>query len=251
MTDRLPILMFHVLDEQREPTCFPVAEFKDALARLHDGGYRTLRFADAAQLLAGRQSLPERTLVLTFDDGDASLFRHAWPMLQRFGMTATVFQLPPLASGTRFFQGRPLLDASEIRQIHEAGIEIGAHSLDHPDLTRLSLAEVEEQVRGSRAALEDLLGAAVPSFAYPFGRNNQPVREIVRRHFAYACTDALRLGRSGDDPHTLARVDAYYLRGCFGLCLTDWLAWYLRLRNLPRRARRVFAEHRPSFGGRL
>jgi peptidoglycan/xylan/chitin deacetylase (PgdA/CDA1 family) len=241
--------MFHALDEQRGPIYFPVAQFEGAMARLHADGYHTMRFTEAAQRLAGRQALPERALVLTFDDGDASLFRHAWPVLQRFGMTATVFQLPPLANGTRLFQGRPLLGVDEIRQMHAAGIEIGAHTLDHPDLTRLSPAEVEEQVHGSRMALEDLLGAAVPSFAYPFGRSDGSVREIVRRHFAYACTDALELARPGDDPHTLARVDAYYLRGCFGLFHSGWLPFYLRLRNLPRRARRTVIARLPRFQG--
>jgi peptidoglycan/xylan/chitin deacetylase (PgdA/CDA1 family) len=250
MTDRLAILMFHVLDAQPAPTCFPVAAFEDAMARLAAGGFRTLRFTEAAALLAGRQALPERAVVLTFDDGDASVHGHAWPVLRRFDMTATVFALPPVSNGPRYFHGRRLLGRDELRQMHEAGIEIGAHTLDHPNLTRLSAAEVENQVRGSRTALEDVLGAAVPSFAYPYGRSNQTVREIVRRHFAYACTDALGLARAGEDPHGVPRIDAYYLRGCFGLLGSDWLPGYLRLRDLPRRARRHVADRlHPLRGG--
>jgi peptidoglycan/xylan/chitin deacetylase (PgdA/CDA1 family) len=238
----LPILMFHALDDAKSSTCFPLEQFRRALAELHAHGYRSLRFSEAAARLQAAEPLPARSVVLTFDDGDATVYQRAWPILQEHGMSATVFVLPepaPRNGRTRSFLSRRLLTTAQIRELHAGGIEIGAHSLRHPLLIRLPEAAIAAEIGGSRAALEDLLGVKVTSFAYPYGRHDRRCRRIVGQHFAYACSDRLDLARPGQDPLALPRVEACYLRSArrFDLLFSTRLAWYLRLRRVPRLVR--------------
>lgn len=242
----LPILMFHAIDDAAAPSCFPPRQFRRAMAELHAHGYRTLRFSEAAAHLQTSRPLPERCVALTFDDGDASVYERAWPVLQELGMTATVFIMPEAARATtgehvRTFHCRRLLNSGEILEMHRLGIEFGAHTLHHRVLTRLPSAHIEDEILHSRMAIESLLGAKVSSFAYPYGRHDRRCRRIVGRHFAYACTDSLGLARPDSDGLALPRVDAYYLRSerLFDLVFTTRLPWYLRLRNIPRQIRRA------------
>jgi len=171
------------------------------MARLHDSGYRTLSLLEAVDYLRYGKPFPERSFVITFDDGYQSVYEEAFPVLQRYGMSATVF----LAVGEKgtaksngclpSLEGRPMLSWDEIREMQRHGIAFGAHSLTHPDLTRLPSDRVEAEICDSRTIIEDALGAAAACFAYPYGRYDYRSREIVRQHFACACSDKLGLIR--------------------------------------------------------
>lgn len=241
MADRLPILTFHALDAKSDAIAFPPERFERGLQTLHERGYRSIALTDAADLARGGKGFPDDTFVLTFDDGYQSVHEHALPLLQRFGLTATVF-VPVGADGCPpRLEGREMLDANGIRALRSAGIHVGAHTVSHRDLTRLSDDQLEAEVRNSKAFLEDVLGEQVTTFCYPYGRHDRRVREVVGRHFQCACSDRLGLVTSGSDPLALERVDAYYLRSGRRLAwiAEPWFPWYLQLRALPRRLRRA------------
>ena len=134
-----------------------------------------------------------------------------------------------------------MLSWAEIREMQRWGIEFGAHTLTHPDLTRLPPERAEREVRQSQEILEDALGVAVPCFAYPFGRANQESHRVVQRHFTLACTDRLGLLSARSDPYLLARLDAFYLRSArtFDLLLGPALPAYVLARSIPRGIRRA------------
>lgn len=244
----LPILTFHALECGREAICFSPQVFRRALDRLQAAGYRSLGLPQVVERLRQDSPLPERSLVITFDDGYQSVYDAAFPMLQSYGFTATVFLTVGTEEKQRSSQrlpslgGRTMLSWSEIREMHRAGLAFGAHTLTHPDLTNLPADRVEAEACVSRAVIEDALGAKVACFAYPYGRYHKQSREIVKRHYACACSDRLGLVTSRSDPYALERVDAYYLRTdrLFGLMLSRPFPWYLRARSIPRRLRRAF-----------
>jgi len=124
--------------------------------------------------------------------------------------------------------------------MHYRGMTFGAHTLTHPDLTRLSRDRLELEVVGGKAVIEDALGAEVASFAYAYGRYDNQCREVVSHHFACACSDKLDLANGSSDLFALQRVDAYYLRteGLFNVMSTRFFSCYIRTRSLPRRIRR-------------
>lgn len=246
MARTLPILTFHALDEMPSAISFRPRLFRDAIQKLRDHGYRTVRLHDAVQTLRAKQALPDRSVVITFDDGYASVAEVAWPVLVEAGITATVFLTvgrSGRASADEPFpslSGRRMLNWRLVREMHAAGIDFGAHTLTHPDLTRLSPAQAEEEIVRSKEIVQDGIGDVVTCFAYPYGRSASRHRAIAAEHFAGACSDRLGLMNDLSDPWALERVDAYYLRtaGLFDLLFMRWFPWYIRARNVPRELRR-------------
>lgn len=242
--DGLPILTFHALDERRAVCALPPRVFRRSIERLRASGRRGIAVDEVADRVRRGLALPPAAMAITFDDGYRSVYEVAFPILRAAGLTATVFLTvgPPNARGDRLpsLQGRTMLGWSEIREMHRHGVSFGAHTLTHPDLTRLATADVDREMRTSKAIIEDRLGAAVSCFAYPYGRHDERSRALARELFASACSDALGLVRSGSDPWALERVDAYYLRTDrrFAVAIGRWLPLYLRLLDVPRRLRR-------------
>jgi peptidoglycan/xylan/chitin deacetylase (PgdA/CDA1 family) len=248
----LAILTFHGFGTPASTISFPPAVLRSGLARLTREGYRSVDLLEAVQILRSGEPLPPRALVLTIDDGYESTYREAFPALQEHGMTATVFvttgrrasrnpsdRLPPI-------EGQAMVSWRELGEMVGAGFTVGAHTLTHPDLTRLGESEAEAEIVGAKAILEDRLGVSVRSFAYPRGRYDQQAREIAARHYSCACSDRLGLVTRTSDHYALERVEMYYFsrRPIFDLLTTPLLPAYLRFRALPRRARRAWTRSR-------
>ncbi|MFD3838411.1 polysaccharide deacetylase family protein [Streptomyces sp. NPDC058642] len=129
---------------------------------------------------------------LTFDDGYADFLDHALPVLRRHDVGATLFVLPGRLGGDNAWDPlgprKPLLTADGLRRVHEAGVEIGSHGLTHVDLTKADDLRLKSEVVESRAALEELTGAPVKGFCYPYGTLDQRAVDAVREAgYAYAC----------------------------------------------------------------
>lgn len=132
---------------------------------------------------------------LTFDDGFRDFLYNALPVLDKVGFTATVFVVGGKLGGENDWEHdiepRPrleLLEAEEVREVAERGMEIGAHSMTHPSLPGLEAGILEEEVAGSRRVLGELLGEPVEGFCYPYGDLDEVAVEAVgRAGFSYAC----------------------------------------------------------------
>lgn len=184
MTPTVPVLMYHSISElppraTRRLSVHP-DEFAAQLSLLRRHGYRTLTFGELGAALQERRLLPERAVVLTFDDGYADFHRHALPALETFGFTATVFVTTGwLADAGGRAAGRPLgrmLSWSQVRELHGAGIEIGAHGHSHRQLDQAPAAALDGELRLCKQLLESEVGAPVRSLAYPFGYSSARVR---------------------------------------------------------------------------
>ena len=247
MTPFLPILTFHAIDDQASVISFPPRVFNRGMALLHDNGYRTLSLVELVSYLHRGVPFPERYFAITFDDGYRSVYDQAFPILHHYGFSATLF-LTTGESGDCMdrarlpsMSGRPMLSWSEIKEMHRCGIEFGAHTLTHPDLTRLPEMLLTTEILGGKAVIEDALGGAVATFAYPFGRYDNRSRELVSHYFVCACSDELGLVRPGSDVYAMERVDAYYLRTerLFAAMSKRLFPLYVRARAVPRQLRRA------------
>jgi peptidoglycan/xylan/chitin deacetylase (PgdA/CDA1 family) len=117
---------------------------------------------------------PAKALALTFDDGYEDAFTTALPVLQRYGFTATFY----IISG---FVGQPgYMSWEQLAALRDSGMEIGAHTIDHYDLTTLDPAESERQIVQSKIDLEHQLGISIVSFCYPTGLYNGSIIEQTR-----------------------------------------------------------------------
>ena len=209
---KVPVLMYHeIADATATPSELAVAPeaFADQLAYLHDAGFTAVTAGELAKILAGGAgALPMRPVVLTFDDGYGDFCSNALPLLKQYGHTATLFQTTGWVDtmvGQR--QKRRMLNWRELSEIAEAGIEIGAHTHEHPELDRLPDAKLRGELAGPKSMIEDKLGLAVPGFAYPFGLWNAKARRAAREAgYAYAYTVGEALATSRSDAFTLPRL---------------------------------------------
>jgi peptidoglycan/xylan/chitin deacetylase (PgdA/CDA1 family) len=148
--------------------------------------WQTVTLAAAVERAQVGKRLPGKTVVLTFDDGCRCFRDHALPELQARGMTATLFAVSGELGGTNRWdqtageRREDLLDAVGLCELAAAGIEIGSHSRHHRDLSVCGDAEMHEEIAGSKADLEAVLGAPVRTFCYPYGRLNERAAAAAR-----------------------------------------------------------------------
>jgi peptidoglycan/xylan/chitin deacetylase (PgdA/CDA1 family) len=160
-------------------------KFEEQLCYLHEAGYYSTRLAEWQTAVATKRPLPGRAILITFDDGYLDFLTYAWPLLKRYGFTATVFLVAGEIGGKNHWDHRldseavPLLGWADIRQLQIEGVEFGSHSLSHPRLTALSTADIVRQAARSRAILERGLGVPVSAFAYPYGDTDQVVQHLI------------------------------------------------------------------------
>lgn len=209
------VLCYHaVSDGWEHALAVTPRAFERQLRSLLRRGYRPL---GADGLLEG----PRRGLHVTFDDAYRSV-HDALPTLRRLGLPATIF----VSTGFADDGGRPLAvpelaaDAAaqpeelatmtwdEVRAIADDGVEIGSHTVSHPHLPRLSDAELDRELRQSRARVEERLGRRCRFFAYPYGEHDERVQDAVRRA-GYEAAFALAAGADRANVHALPRTDIY------------------------------------------
>jgi peptidoglycan/xylan/chitin deacetylase (PgdA/CDA1 family) len=202
----IPILMYHYVryvDAGADPLGHGLSVTPENLAAqlawLQAAGYETVRMDAVAACVRGEGPCPARAVALTFDDGYMDAYTAALPLLQQHGFVATFY----VVSG---FVGQPgYMGWPEIRALRDAGMEIGAHSVTHPDLTSLGLDDLRAQVAQSGATIAAELGAPVLSFCYPGGRFNDTVAAVARESGFTSATTTNQDGPQ-DNPYTLPRL---------------------------------------------
>jgi peptidoglycan/xylan/chitin deacetylase (PgdA/CDA1 family) len=167
------VLMYHSVEPyQADPYLVTVSppRFEQQMGWL---ARRGLRGTSVRDLLAARAAGTGKGLVgLTFDDGYADFAQHALPVLRRFGFGATVFVIAGRLGGDNAWDPKGprkrLMDARQVRDLAQAGIEIGSHGLRHVRLPAARDAAAEE-IGGSRRILQEITGEPVGGFCYPYG----------------------------------------------------------------------------------
>jgi peptidoglycan/xylan/chitin deacetylase (PgdA/CDA1 family) len=177
----LPILMYHkVKPTALDPWTVSVAELDRQFAHLNSAGYRSISCRDLANDLNRTAALPAKPVLITFDDGYANNLLHACPLLERHGLRATMFLPVKFIGGENEWDGggELLLGYDQLRAMSPEVVEFGLHSYAHGNYRRMSLGELEADLRQCIAGLERNELPFVRALAYPFGRD--PARRCFR-----------------------------------------------------------------------
>jgi peptidoglycan/xylan/chitin deacetylase (PgdA/CDA1 family) len=182
----VPILSYHrvvpvVPSNDVTGNCLSLEIFERQLRWLVQRGYCCIPL----EKLGPR--LPPRAVVITFDDGYADNYEYALPLLQKYGFTATIFLVTGSIGGTNAFDtgakdtSVPMLSLSQIKEMQQAGITFGSHSVTHPaTLTALSDSDLKAELEGARKEIQCLLNPAFLAFAYPHSQLDSRVEKSVQ-----------------------------------------------------------------------
>jgi len=208
------ILMYHAVAPGRQVPSWlwsvALERFVEQIDLLRSAGWTFCRVSDFADELPA----PERTLAITFDDGYANNFP-AFEALASRGLPATWFVVSASVGQPAQWEdddtaGWPMLDAGQLREMAQAGMEIGGHTRHHCKLAEKPEDQWHDEIAGCRAELEDLLQGPVTSFAYPYGSHNDGVVEATRdAGHKVACITRAGQAWVDKDPMRLRRLAVY------------------------------------------
>jgi peptidoglycan/xylan/chitin deacetylase (PgdA/CDA1 family) len=246
----VPILCYHSIDDSGSLLSLREDLFRRQMEFLRARGYTTMALSSLCSALLEKQPLPSRAVVLTFDDGFRNTHTRVLPTLKRLGLTATVFVVTGHVGGpmnwvrTADVPDLELASWDEIKEMSEAGLDIQSHSVTHPNLCRLTLEQVRNEVRASKQEIEQRLGQPVTLFSYPYGEFTPQIERVVEElDFLGAVTLVVGRTHPGDAPLSLKRMNITEVSrvsddtkmSFFRCCVSGTGTWYSGMKYwLPR-----------------
>jgi peptidoglycan/xylan/chitin deacetylase (PgdA/CDA1 family) len=250
----VPILMYHSISENLFGKAHPYYQintspkiFAQQMNWLHANGYRTMNLTESYSALCTAADV-SKTVVITFDDGYRDFYTDAFAVMQKCGFTATIFiATDRIQDRSLRFDGADYLTWSEVRELHNAGITFGSHTVSHPILRSLQPAQIDHELGHSKQIIEQQLGAPVLSFAYPyaFPEEDKPftrfLTDLLEKHgYSNGVSTIIGLARARHHRFFLPRLpinswdDPAFLRAKLAGAY-DWLHWPQRLSKSLRR----------------
>lgn len=217
-SDRIPILMYHKVNPDPRTGGLglrvPPDQFDWQMKYLKKNNYETVSLTDVMDHFEKGKHLPDRPIVITFDDGYKDNYEFAYPIMKKYGFTGTVFVVTQSIGNTNFFDvGKKLqpvnkmMNWHEIRELDKAGFTIGSHTVDHPHLAEVSPETARYEIEESKRTLEHGLKRPVEVFCYPYGSHNDQVVELVKQAgYRAAVTTRLGLDQLDCNPYKIPRV---------------------------------------------
>jgi GT2 family glycosyltransferase/peptidoglycan/xylan/chitin deacetylase (PgdA/CDA1 family) len=213
------VLAFHAVSDLGDDPILaeygvPPRRFAEHLDALAWHGWRFVDLDTVLAALDGRARLPERALLVSFDDCYLDLLSEGAPLLAERGIPAVAYAVAGLTGAANEWD-RPLgarelrlLDSEGLRALAAAGVEVGSHGMNHRQLTKLSPAEAASEIRDSAAALEALGLPRPRTFSYPHGECNAEIEAMVRES-GYEAAFTVTAGRieRGGDRYALPRIE--------------------------------------------
>jgi peptidoglycan/xylan/chitin deacetylase (PgdA/CDA1 family) len=212
----VPILLYHSVSDSPSPyiSRFAVSPgiFRRHLAAIAERGCTTLTVSEYADAAAnGPTSVPDRTVVVTFDDGYEDFYEQALPALLDFGIKATIYVtsgfLRDYDDGSAAARRGRMMDIAQLQYAAAAGMEIGGHTHSHPELDTLRRADARHEIERCKALLTHALGREIRSFAYPHGYSSASIRRLVQAAgYDSACGVKNALSSPNEDRFSLSRL---------------------------------------------
>ena len=200
-----PILEYHTVTKTptRDSEIYnvPPDDFSAQLDYLQQNGYTTMTLQDFMRVLKGKQQLPAKPIVLTFDDGYADNFTEMLPILEAHNMTAVIYVI------TNKIGQEGYLNLEQLKEMQKRGLEIGSHTADHIPIDTVSAHILNNQIHGSKQFLDWSGLETIYTFSYPNGAVSDKLIDYLKKeNFLNAVTGEPGLNNLETDPFKLKRI---------------------------------------------
>lgn len=218
----VPVLNYHqVNDEKHSALTLHVDQFKEQMEYLHNQGYNTITLAQLYDYLENGTELPNKPIVITFDDGYVDNYKNVLPILKEYNMKATLFMISDAANTPGF------VSTEQMHQMEAGGFDIQGHTNHHKILTKIDPTELSDALLGGKTSLEGILGEPIEYLAYPGGFNDMLVQYVTKQSgYKMAFTVQPGTVQPGDNLYALNRLAIF--QGD-----TPYLSFWLRLHCAP------------------
>ena len=241
--------MYHSVSDADGPTSIPVHVFSEQIAALAAADYHISTLEEISKWHAGKLELPERTAVITFDDGFLDFRDNAWPILEKHGFSAIVFLPTDHIGGAEKWDGanapaRPLMDWDDVRALAKSGARFGSHTLNHARLPMISPDELDRELRDSKARLSQELGEENRIFAPPYGATSAAVRQKIADYYDIAVGTGFARADRSSDRYDIPRIEMHYFRnaGVWRRYLEGRAEFYFHARRFARSMRNAIGR---------
>tara|TARA_B110000037_G_C16910796_1_gene420199 strand:- start:76 stop:774 length:699 start_codon:yes stop_codon:yes gene_type:complete len=184
-SNKVPILMYHSIMDNDEQSV-SVQSFKKQMNLMKTMGYQTIKFNE----LKGNN---KKKFIITFDDAYENVFINAFPILKKLGFNAVCFIVANKIGAyndwdKNEFKKKKLMNFEQISEWLINGFNIGSHTLDHVDLTKLNKNDKINQIINSKKYLNSMFNTKINTFAFPFGSYDDEAQSIINKYYDYAVT---------------------------------------------------------------
>lgn len=177
----LPILMYHHLADlaadatelDKTWTVSPAA-FRAQMKLLTDRGFHSVSMPQLVAFFKQGKPLPDKPIVISFDDGWEEQYKQAYPALKQVGLIGTFFVY------TKPIDHAPYMTWDQLKEMSASGMDVEAHTLTHPHLRTIAPDQAEKEITDSKSVLEKQLGKTVVALSYPFGEYDAAVVAMVK-----------------------------------------------------------------------
>lgn len=221
VSTRVPVLMYHRVahdgPEALSPYRISPELFEQQLAYLQSYGYHSLTINKFSEswYKQGMQSMAGKPVVLTFDDAYLDFYEIAWPLLRKYGFSATIYVPVDFVAGRaewdrRFGEPARMMNWEQIVELHSQGVRVGSHSCSHTRMSELSQSEAYEDAKRSKEILEQRLATEVSDFCYPYTVSSKQIQQVIASTGYRSAVG----GRGGDFPDwhnalNIPRIEIY------------------------------------------
>ena len=207
----LPVLMYHSIDyEKGNELRVPKEVFREQMKYLKEKGYTTLTLDELYSFLIKDKPVPEKSVVITFDDGYKDNYENAYPVLKEFGFNATIFVITSTIDTDKGY-----LTSKQLKELEANGIDIESHTVNHEQLDKLQYNKQLDTLKNSKDYIEKTLGKPSKYIAYPFGKwNDNTIKAVKDAGYNMAFTTASGWTNKNEGIYKLHRV---YISANYGM----------------------------------
>ncbi|VBB09815.1 polysaccharide deacetylase [Lucifera butyrica] len=224
------VLEYHSISHLGGLFCLAPDTFEQQMGYLAQNGYTAISLDQLSAGLNDEDALPAKPVLITFDDGYTDNYTTALPILEKYGLRATVFIITGKVDQPGY------LTWAQIKDMLARGIDIGSHTVSHRDLSKLSAVEQEKELKESKKTLEKALSRPIDYLAYPFGGfNAATLRLLGETGYLGAFSGIPGVNTANTNPYILHRIPM--LNTKTGIWRFELYLWKLQLKDKIRQLR--------------